>query len=277
MNELLKRILTAIVFATLVIGSLILHPLAFALVLFCFIVIASFEWLRITKHLGHTLPISLLLIFSFWLFLPVVLLAAKLDILVGLAVLSLLLILPVAGIIELFRNKENAVTNLMVLGSGMLYFVFPLILMMLLAQKEAFAFCPESYTLPLFLFIVIWTFDTFAYFIGSLIGKHKLFERISPKKTWEGFIGGALTTMALAYFALPYLLNLPKNFMLAGSTIIVIFATFGDLFESMLKRKAGIKDSGTFLPGHGGVLDRLDSVFFAAPAFFIFCILYFMM
>jgi phosphatidate cytidylyltransferase len=274
MNELLKRILTAIIFGALVIGSLLFHPISFAIVLTIFIVFASFEWINITRHLGHSLTPLLFIFFSVWFFLPAVFLSAEMELLTGLGILSLLLILPAAGIIEMFRNKEHAVLNLMILGSGLMYIVAPMGILILLTQNNFLLLWHEFHTLPLFLFIVIWTYDTFAYFTGSLFGKHKLFERLSPKKTWEGAIGGTIITMILMYFVLPLFIALPIDFIVIGSILIIIAATFGDLFESMLKRKAGVKDSGSIFPGHGGVLDRFDSVFFAAPVFFIFWVIY---
>ncbi len=277
MNELLKRILTAIVFGTLVIGSLLIHPALFALVLIGFIIAGSFEWIRITGYLGHSLKTAFLIIIAVWLFAPVVLIASGLDTMAVPVFLSLLLILPVAAIAEIYRNKPSAVLNLMVLGSGVLYYVVPLAILVMMTQPEFAMFQQDGNILPLFLFIVIWTYDTFAYFIGSLIGRHKLFERLSPKKTWEGMIGGMLITTALMVFVFPLLISLPLGFIFAGTILIIIAATYGDLFESLLKRKAGLKDSGTIFPGHGGVLDRFDSVFFAAPVFLVFCLIYAML
>lgn len=119
---------------------------------------------------------------------------------------------------------------------------------------------------PLSVFIFLWTSDTGAYCFGSLFGKHRLFERISPKKSWEGSIGGALVSMGAAY-ALSLFdtsLTLPQWFGFA--LVVVIFGTWGDLVESLFKRQLGIKDSGNILPGHGGMLDRFDSSLLAIPA-----------
>lgn len=111
----------------------------------------------------------------------------------------------------------------------------------------------------------MWVNDTFAYLTGMLLGKHKFFERISPKKTWEGTIGGAVFTIVGAY-VFSFFINDFTNFEWMGlGLVIVIFGTFGDLIESMIKRTYGIKDSGKIMPGHGGILDRLDSILIAAP------------
>lgn len=114
-------------------------------------------------------------------------------------------------------------------------------------------------------FILIWCNDTFAYLFGSTLGKHKIFPRISPNKTWEGFMGGVISTViaaAVFYYFLPYM---PFIAWLGLAVIVLIFGTLGDLFESAIKRSYGLKDSGKFMPGHGGILDRVDSLLFALP------------
>lgn len=142
--------------------------------------------------------------------------------------------------------------------------------------------------LVLLLFIFIWINDTGAYIVGSTIGRHRLFERLSPKKSWEGFFGGLLLVV-LAGILLGYtggMLKLlgvmayygvgPYQLVYVLPVVTVVFATLGDLFESMLKRTVGAKDSGTLIPGHGGLLDRVDSMLFVMPAaalFLLTCIL----
>jgi phosphatidate cytidylyltransferase len=135
-----------------------------------------------------------------------------------------------------------------------------------------------SFLYVLVLFVFIWINDTFAYLTGITIGKHKLWERVSPKKTWEGFFGGLVFTVFLAvaldYFTSDFLGLFHSLIEWIGfATVVVIAGTFGDLFESALKRSLNVKNSGTFLPGHGGLLDRLDSILFAAPAAMIYLML----
>jgi len=123
----------------------------------------------------------------------------------------------------------------------------------------------------LLIFIFVWINDTGAYLIGITFGKHRLFQRISPKKSWEGFAGGCmfvvLSSLAVAYY-FPEVINWHQSLSLGILT--VIFSTWGDLIESLLKRTGGVKDSGTFFPGHGGVLDRFDSIILTAPAVLIY-------
>jgi phosphatidate cytidylyltransferase len=127
------------------------------------------------------------------------------------------------------------------------------------------------------LFILIWTNDTFAYLVGKSIGKHKLLERISPKKTIEGFIGGVVFAVFTGFLISKLYIKASPSF--SGKSILIwtsialivgIFGTIGDLIESKFKRIAGIKDSGKIMPGHGGILDRLDSVIFVAPIVYLF-------
>jgi phosphatidate cytidylyltransferase len=120
--------------------------------------------------------------------------------------------------------------------------------------------------------LLIWASDSFAYLVGRKLGKHKLFERLSPKKTWEGFLGGGFFTLLFSFIIGKYFSNLPLVFWLGSGLIIWVFGTIGDLFESSIKRMYDVKDSGKILPGHGGFLDRFDSLIFVIP--FILFLLY---
>jgi phosphatidate cytidylyltransferase len=137
--------------------------------------------------------------------------------------------------------------------------------------------------LLLALFVFIWVNDTGAYLIGSWLGKHRLFERISPKKSWEGFFGGLIFTLAASLLVAHFF---PAAFPYAGmsaiaayfhwlviAAIIVVFGVYGDLLESLLKRNLNIKDSGHFLPGHGGILDRFDAALLAAPMVWFYVVI----
>jgi len=124
----------------------------------------------------------------------------------------------------------------------------------------------------LFLFILIWSSDTFAYLVGKFFGKHKMAPKISPKKTWEGYAGGVVLTLVISYFVEIYQPQLRGNWMVVGF-LIAAFAPLGDLVESQLKRTFGVKDSGNIIPGHGGVLDRLDSFLICVPVVYLYFIL----
>ena len=153
-----------------------------------------------------------------------------------------------------------------------LYVVLPLSLINVLAftQFQCYSDHAVFYAIPLSMYVFIWINDTAAYLSGVTLGKHKMCPRISPKKSWEGAIGGALATIAssLAIAKLFPFMNLWQ--WMGMALVVVVFGTYGDLTESMMKRHLHIKDSGHILPGHGGILDRLDSMLFAIPAVVIY-------
>ena len=131
----------------------------------------------------------------------------------------------------------------------------------------------NTFTLEVFfLFILIWSSDTFAYLTGRFLGKHKMSPKISPKKTWEGFAGGVILTLILSFFVEKFHPDLRGNWMVVGF-LVSVFAPLGDLVESQLKRTFGVKDSGNIIPGHGGILDRLDSFIIVAPVVYLYFIL----
>jgi phosphatidate cytidylyltransferase len=122
------------------------------------------------------------------------------------------------------------------------------------------------------LFILIWSSDTFAYLAGKFFGKHKMMPKISPKKTWEGFVGGVILTVILSFFVEKYFAEMRGNWIVVG-LLVSVFAPIGDLVESKLKRNFGVKDSGNIIPGHGGILDRLDSFLICVPIVYLYFIL----
>ncbi|MDH3381539.1 MAG: phosphatidate cytidylyltransferase [Flavobacteriaceae bacterium] len=168
----------------------------------------------------------------------------------------------------LFYKKEEVVNHLGKIFLSVIYIAVPFTLI----AQIPFLNSNIQYvnTTILGVFLLIWTNDTFAYIIGSNIGKHKLLERISPNKTIEGFIGGMIAAFIGSYFLSLYFDSLTSNQWFVIAFIVSTFGVLGDLIESMFKRQAGVKDSGDFIPGHGGFLDRLDSVIFAAPFIFIY-------
>lgn len=169
-------------------------------------------------------------------------------------------------IIELYRKHGNPFLNISFTVLGILYVVIPFAMLYHLGYYNDYSFGTEfSYQIILGFFFMLWSNDTGAYLAGKYFGKHKLFERISPKKTWEGSIGGGLFSIGLAVLIAQYFTNIQLFDWIVISIIIVVFGGIGDLVESMLKRSLGIKDSGKLLPGHGGILDRFDGLLISAP------------
>ncbi|MCC8173351.1 MAG: phosphatidate cytidylyltransferase, partial [Odoribacter sp.] len=173
----------------------------------------------------------------------------------------------VMSICELYRKKGNAFQNLAFSYYGLFYISLPFTLLIYLPYVTNEVWHPIIVFFP---FLLVWLNDSFAYLSGILLGKHKLFPRISPKKSWEGAIGGGIATLIAALAIAPYVegLTIINNLIIA--CIVVVFGIFGDLIESMFKRSIEIKDSGDFMPGHGGILDRFDAVLFVIPALFVY-------
>lgn len=183
---------------------------------------------------------------------------------------------------ELFAKHDSPITGMAYTLFPVLYAALPMALLVALGYMPDHVGARPGYSpaLPLLLFLCIWANDVGAYCTGCTIGRHKLFERVSPKKTWEGSIGGAVFTLAVAGLVshlVPSMYGmLPLPVWLGMGLVTIVSGTLGDLVESLMKREMGIKDSGKILPGHGGILDRFDSAFLAIPAVTIYfvCLLY---
>jgi phosphatidate cytidylyltransferase len=171
---------------------------------------------------------------------------------------------------ELYRKKDKAAENIAVTIFSIIYLAIPLSLISFLVFPEILGGNTYTPKILIALFALIWIYDSGAYLVGVSIGKHRLFERISPKKSWEGAIGGTLIAITACYFISGFIPEIKLIHWIAISILTVVSSTFGDLTESMFKRYFGIKDSGNILPGHGGVLDRFDSLFFAAPVIVVY-------
>jgi phosphatidate cytidylyltransferase len=266
MNNFVKRTLSGALLVTLIVGSILLGGFAFAAFfgLICIGAVREFQKLTNTQE-QLSVNIWTASMGGILLFGCSFLYAA------GYAHYSILclygLYIVLIFISELYRQKANPLHN-------WAYFILGQIMVALPFSLLPFILYIDGYQpiLLLALFVTIWVNDTGAYLFGVRFGKHRLFERISPKKSWEGFIGGALTALVAGFIFSRFLtpLNLLEWFVF--SEIIVIFATFGDLLESMLKRTVNVKDSGDVIPGHGGILDRFDSLLLATPAIFIYLI-----
>ncbi|MDD2387219.1 MAG: phosphatidate cytidylyltransferase [Bacteroidales bacterium] len=180
-------------------------------------------------------------------------------------------------ITELYSKNETPIRNIAVSLFTLVYTVFPLVLSifivngdMLYYQNPNNMFSP---TVLLGVFVLIWVYDSMAYCVGVPLGRHRLFERVSPKKSWEGTIGGAALTLIASYFINLLFPILPKFDWIVITSIVIVFGTLGDLIESLFKRSFAIKDSGATLPGHGGLLDRFDSFIFVIPWVWIYFII----
>jgi phosphatidate cytidylyltransferase len=187
--------------------------------------------------------------------------------------LSLIGLVPLGFLIlALFSKDTDALKTVALIFLGTAYIVTPMASMHYLAFPASGHF-QYSHRIILGLLILVWINDTGAYIAGSLFGRHKLFERISPAKSWEGFIGGTLLTLAGAFLMKPLIHILMIGDWIILAIIVSVFGVLGDLAESLIKRTANCKDSGKLIPGHGGALDRFDSILFVMPAAFVYLLL----
>ena len=270
MKNLIIRALTGIIFVVVLVSAICIHPIFF-LILFCIITgLTLWEFGGLVKHYENAnLQRAVNVLGGVYLFIATFVYANGLT--DGKIFLPYLLFIMLTMIAELYYKAPNPINNWAFTLFAQIYCAGSFSMLNFIGAEPG---TPGvmSYT-PLFImaiFIFVWLDDTGAYLVGSLIGKRKLFERISPKKSWEGFFGGLIlvfaSSQAFAWFA-PEISRLN---WLGLATTVVLFGTWGDLIESLLKRTLGVKDSGHILPGHGGMLDRFDSVMLAVPASYIY-------
>lgn len=266
-NNLLQRGITAFIFLLIFIGGISIHPVSFFITFSFFMSLGLWEFYRIAEKANaqpfKTLGIVIGLVFFIGAFLNA---NGIIDSDIFVLIPVILLIIP---LIEVYRGKDNPLKNISYSYLGLIYLVLPFSLL------NYFIINPLlnndfSYKIILSFFILVWAYDTGAFMIGVTIGKHKLFERISPNKSWEGLIGGALVAFGIAYLIYLFIGVLSFYDWLIISAITTTFAIYGDLVESMIKRSVNMKDSGSILPGHGGILDRFDSALFAIPVVLVY-------
>ena len=264
-KDLLKRAITGFVFLVVLISAILWNAYSLTFLFFVVLIIGVAETNRMISvpSIHPQLLLSGILAKLIYL-LPVGYLLGFYEIKWVFLVLIVIILIPIN---ELYRNIKNPMANISYSLLPAFYLGLPLAALVSIAWHNG-VYNPY---LVLGLFIVIWVYDTGAYLVGTLFGKHKLFERISPKKTWEGAIGGGLIAVLTATFILSkYLPHLSVLQWTIAAVLIVVFGTFGDLSESLLKRSAGVKDSGNILPGHGGILDRFDSALTASVVFWLY-------
>ena len=270
MKNLIIRALTGIIFVVVLISAIYIHPIFF-LILFCIITgLTLWEFGSLVKHYENTnLQRAVNVLGGVYLFIATFVYANGLT--DGKIFLPYLLFIMLTMIAELYYKAPNPINNWAFTLFAQVYCAGSFSILNFIGAEPG---TPGvmSYT-PLFImaiFIFVWLDDTGAYLVGSLIGKHKLFERISPKKSWEGFFGGLILSLASSQAFAWFAPEINRMNWLGLAATVVLFGTWGDLIESLLKRTLGVKDSGNVLPGHGGMLDRFDSVMLAVPASYIY-------
>ena len=270
MKNLIIRALTGIIFVVVLVSAICIHPIFF-LILFCIITgLTLWEFGGLVKHYKNAnLQRAVNVLGGVYLFIATFVYANGVT--DGKIFLPYLLFIMLTMIAELYYKAPNPINNWAFTLFAQIYCAGSFSMLNFIGAEPG---TPGvmSYT-PLFImaiFIFVWLDDTGAYLVGSLIGKRKLFERISPKKSWEGFFGGLILVLASSQAFAWFAPEISRLNWLGLATTVVLFGTWGDLIESLLKRTLGVKDSGHILPGHGGMLDRFDSVMLAVPASYIY-------
>ena len=259
------RAITALFFVAVVLASIVLDGHLFALFFLILSICCLYEFYRIIggtqgqpdARLGALVGGGGFALYA----------AYRLD---YLSAQSLLLIIPLVAavwIVPLYKKgTDKPFSDIACTFLGMVYVMLPFVSFFSLGFLSG----EYDYRFPLGFMLILWGNDTGAYLIGKYFGKTRLFERISPKKTWEGFIGGVLLAIIVSLLLAHYFPVWGIWLWIGVAGLVSIFGTFGDLVESMLKRSLQVKDSGNVLPGHGGLLDRFDGLLLAAPLVFAF-------
>ena len=279
MNETLKRSISGAIYVILLLASILFSTNknfdSFFILFGIFLIIAVFEFCGLV-NINKTVPILFAGATYFLTYRianatkgEVLLYSIRYNQNIEKIVLFLVLLVSIKCLLFLFNENQTTLSSY----SKYIYLIGYIILPFLLITKIPFGKVGYNPKIIISIFILIWTNDTFAYIVGKSIGKRKLFEKVSPKKTIEGFIGGVLFAVLASYIISKYYIKIVESntfIWIITALIVSIFGTIGDLIESKFKRIAGVKDSGRIMPGHGGILDRLDSVIFATPIIFLF-------
>jgi phosphatidate cytidylyltransferase len=284
MKNVLVRSLSGLFLIIVVIASVWLNSLTNYLLFLFILIFGLFEFYRFTKAVNFYPNEKIGIAIGIIIYTLSYLIASKvLPINLFSLIIPLILFIP---IIELYRQKKNPILNVSITFFGLAYIVLPLSLIHFMvlgtdAIKEetdiisnlSQASALNIYYSPFIIigyFIIQWVSDTGAFVFGVTLGKHRLFERISPKKSWEGAIGGFIATIGAAFFVHYLFPELNLSNWIIISLIITFFGIYGDLIESLFKRSVNVKDSGKIMPGHGGILDRFDSTFIALPMVYFY-------
>lgn len=260
MNETLIRALSGAVYILLLLSCILYSNITFYILFGLFLALAVLEFCKLIK-LNYVIPLIIAIV-SYIIFYNTPFNQFYDG---SITLVSILVSIQLAFF--LFSKKDKAFKKY----EKWLYLIGYIILPFIILTKIPIGVDGYNPRILIGIFILIWTNDTFAYVVGKSIGKHKLFERISPKKTIEGFLGGLTFSVLGSILIAKFFIGTSNIGIWIGIAILVsIFATLGDLIQSKFKRLAGVKDSGKIMPGHGGILDRLDSIIYVAPFIFLF-------
>lgn len=268
MSNLIQRTVTGIVFLIVLVGAIIWGPVSFFIIFTALTGLCTYEFYLMSRRSGITPQVSSGIISGIMIFVLSYFAARKI---IGYEYFGLaVLFFSIIYIIEIYRKKKKPLLNLAVTLIGILYVAGPFALANFMVFDKSGTY---DFSLLLGIFILTWTNDTLAYVFGISFGKHKLLKRVSPKKSWEGFIGGFIFTLGASFVLSNVFPSYPLVDWIIFGIIASVVGTLGDLAESLIKRNMEVKDSGQMLPGHGGVLDRFDSIIFILPVIFAYLLL----
>ncbi len=271
MSNFLQRAITGFFFVLILISAILYSKYSYACLFFIITILGVWEFYTLTikddvkpfRILGTIIGGSLFLV-TFLIITQTI----SFKFLILLLIASLLTFFA-----ELYRKQKDPFKNIAFTFLGLIYVALPFSLLSLLVIDIQTGFLYRGEIL-LGYFLILWANDTGAYLSGRWFGKNKLFERISPKKTWEGAMGGALFSIGVAILCSRFYLSINLLDWIIISIIIVITGSLGDLVESLFKRSIDVKDSGNILPGHGGILDRFDGLLLSVPFVLAYLILF---
>ena len=279
LKNFIIRALSGAVLAIVMLGAILWSKWSFAVLLLLIIIGGEWEFYRMAekagyspqKRLGVVAGAIILVIFfaMMWHFDSQSRLNNQYLMMTVALVLYIIMLVPVMFICELYRKSPTPIANIGATLTGVVYVAMPLSLLLFIPLLLGGGTW-NPWTL-IFYIVIIWANDVFAYIFGMTLGRHSLFERISPKKSWEGFFGGLLGAMAVGYVAAT-IMDGNHAVWIGMALIAAITGVFGDLVESLFKRSVDVKDSGNIIPGHGGWLDRFDALILSAPFVFIYLI-----
>lgn len=270
MKNLLIRALTGIVFVAVIVGAICIYPISFMIIFGLITLAILWEFYGLVEHYDNK-PLKRFLYSLAGMYLFCASFAYAQQMIDGVIFLPYLFFLICIVIAELYYKDVNPIKNWALTFFAQFYCAGSFSLLAFISTISDGGGGVRYYPyFVLAIFVFVWLNDTGAYLVGSLLGKHRLFERISPKKSWEGFWGGFVVAVAASQIFAHYIPQVSWYIWLGFAIVVVVFGTFGDLVESLMKRTLEVKDSGRVLPGHGGMLDRFDSVLLAVPAAYIY-------
>lgn len=271
MNNFTKRIIFGLIYVALVIASSIFGPVYFYGLFFMFMLVCIYEFIRMIDLKSIYPYVLAVTAFSVAVISNNNLIVFKDNMSEKIVISILLIVVYLLFVAALVSSRRIAIQYIAKNFLTLVYVVIPFGLLIKIPYLNFDGTFDTSVILGIF--ILIWSNDVFAFLIGKNFGKNKLIERISPNKTIEGFLGGFIFTFIAAYFVATFCSSIQALQWFTIAIIVSVFGVLGDLIESMFKRQAGLKDSSNLLPGHGGFLDRLDSIIFATPFIYIYLFL----